>query len=70
MPNRALVISDINKIGVQEWPFELEVVDGIPVIPEGKVLVRVKVTGICGSDVSSRSCLVISSQLERYSNIP
>lgn len=52
LSNKALVISGIDKIDYRPWPLELEVVDDKPLVPEGQVLVRVKASGICGSDVS------------------
>jgi threonine dehydrogenase-like Zn-dependent dehydrogenase len=57
--NRAVVISKIDDVSIQDWPLKLDAcpdsplyVPGTP-LPPGRVLLRVRAGGICGSDVSA-----------------
>ncbi|KAH8807134.1 chaperonin 10-like protein [Xylogone sp. PMI_703] len=51
IPNRALVVSGPNKLDIRPWPLSLEVLEGHPIVPDGNVLIRVRSSGICGSDI-------------------
>lgn len=51
LPNSALVVSGINDLAVKPYPLVLSAIGDQPIIPDGHVLLKVKATGICGSDV-------------------
>ncbi len=55
--NRSVVITKIDDVSIQDWPLKIDAypdsplyVPGTP-LPPGKVLLRVRSGGICGSDV-------------------
>ena len=59
--NRAVIISKIDDVSIQDWPLKLDAyrdsplyVPGTP-LPPGRVLLRVRSGGICGSDVGART---------------
>lgn len=53
LPNETLTCFGLDKIEIRSKPVELKKGnDGKPVPPAECVLVRVRATGICGSDVS------------------
>ncbi|EXJ75275.1 uncharacterized protein A1O5_01971 [Cladophialophora psammophila CBS 110553] len=55
--NRAVILSKINDVSVQDWPLKLDSYRDSPPyepgspLPSGKALVRVRAGGICGSDI-------------------
>ncbi|KIX03569.1 chlorophyll synthesis pathway protein BchC [Rhinocladiella mackenziei CBS 650.93] len=51
IPNRALVLAGLDNLDVKPWPLILPASDGKPVVPAHNVLVRVRASGICGSDI-------------------
>ncbi|KAL4861580.1 hypothetical protein BDV12DRAFT_203873 [Aspergillus spectabilis] len=52
LPNKAVLMDGIDQLDVRDHPLSLpSAQDGSPLAPAGNVLVRVKVTGICGSDI-------------------
>ncbi len=54
LPNQALTWMELDKIEILSKPLILQGDgEGTPAPPTGCVLVRIKATGICGSDVSS-----------------
>jgi threonine dehydrogenase-like Zn-dependent dehydrogenase len=56
VPNQALTFVELGKIEIRSNPLKLPKDEtGQPLPPDGCVLVRVRVTGICGSDVSNIS---------------
>ena len=63
LPNKALCITGPGSIEVLDWPLDIPFANGNPVIEKGQVLVRVKASGICGSDVSNPSSLAKADAL-------
>lgn len=56
LPNRALVLDGLDNLAVKPWPLVLPVSrNGKPIVPAFNVLVKVRASGICGSDVSQRA---------------
>ncbi|OQU97038.1 Alcohol dehydrogenase GroES-like domain-containing protein [Cladophialophora immunda] len=49
--NTAVVLSAIDDLSIKLWPLNVPTSQGQPLLPDGHVLVRVKATGICGSDI-------------------
>jgi threonine dehydrogenase-like Zn-dependent dehydrogenase len=58
-PNRAVVITKIDDVSIQDWPLKVDAYPDSPLyepgtpLPPGKVLLRIRSGGICGSDVRS-----------------
>lgn len=51
IPNQALCVSGLDKLDIRPWPLELQASNDKPIVPEGNVLIKIRATGICGSDV-------------------
>ncbi|PGH08301.1 chlorophyll synthesis pathway protein BchC [Polytolypa hystricis UAMH7299] len=52
LPNQALLMDGVDKLDIRAYPLTLPTTaDGNAAVPTGCVLVRVKATGICGSDI-------------------
>jgi threonine dehydrogenase-like Zn-dependent dehydrogenase len=59
IPNKAVLMDGLDQLAVREYKLSLPTAsDGSPIVPAGDVLVRVKVTGICGSDVRYSNLVV------------
>lgn len=57
LPNEAVLMDDIGKLDLRAYPLVLpSSSEKKPIIPTGCTLVRIKVTGICGSDVGTIIC--------------
>jgi threonine dehydrogenase-like Zn-dependent dehydrogenase len=50
--NEALVVVGIDNIEIRKWKLELPAKQGRLIVPERHALIRIRATGICGSDVS------------------
>jgi threonine dehydrogenase-like Zn-dependent dehydrogenase len=51
LPNRAVLMDGIDQLDIRSYPLSLPAdSDGTPIVPTKHALVRVRVTGICGSD--------------------
>jgi threonine dehydrogenase-like Zn-dependent dehydrogenase len=56
IPNQALCVSGLDKLDIRPWPLELPASQGKYIVPEGNVLIKIRATGICGSDVRTTLC--------------
>jgi threonine dehydrogenase-like Zn-dependent dehydrogenase len=62
LQNEALTCFGLDKIEIRKNPLSLpKSAEGKPVVPEGTVLVNVRATGICGSDVCFKDLWPIES---------
>jgi threonine dehydrogenase-like Zn-dependent dehydrogenase len=66
LENSALIITADHDLSIKSWPLTLPAKKGQVVIPSGNVLMKIKATGICGSDVSHPSILTMGSYQERW----